>query len=125
STIGTVNRNVCMGNENMLVIGNQLRAARSLVGVEQQQLADAAGVHVNTIRAMEARGLSEIAGSVSVLRKVQAAMERFGVVFTNGDAPGVKLGEPTVSSSAGRNTAPKRRSRDDSGFDAIAAFAGA
>jgi transcriptional regulator with XRE-family HTH domain len=119
--IWMVNKNLCLGNKKMLVIGSQLKAARSLVGVEQQQLADAAGVHVNTIRAMEARGLSEIAGSVTVLRKVQAAMERFGVVFTNGDAPGVKLAEPTDSSSAGR-TATKRRPRDDTGFDAIGAF---
>lgn len=103
----------------MLVIGSQLRAARSLRGVEQQELADAAGVHVNTIRAMEARGLSEIAGSVNVLRKVQAAMERFGVVFTNGDAPGVKLAEPAVSPSAGKKPVTKRRPRRDDDFGAL------
>jgi transcriptional regulator with XRE-family HTH domain len=101
-----------MSAEKMsLVIGNQLRAARALVGVEQIEVADAAGVHPNTIRAMEARGLKEITGSVTVLRKVQAAMERYGVQFTNGDFPGVKLAAPAATIDAGKKavTKPARR----------------
>jgi transcriptional regulator with XRE-family HTH domain len=93
------------GRQKMsLVIGSQLKAARALVGVEQIELADAAGVHPNTIRAMEARGRSEITGSVSVLRRVQRAMEEFGVIFTNGTTPGVRLAEP-IESSAGEKPA--------------------
>jgi DNA-binding XRE family transcriptional regulator len=38
-----------------LVTGNQLKAARALAGVDQQQVADAAEVNVSTIRNMEAR----------------------------------------------------------------------
>jgi transcriptional regulator with XRE-family HTH domain len=83
-----------------LVIGSQLKAARALAGVEQIELAEAAGVHPNTIRAMEARGRSEITGSVSVLRRVQRAMEEFGVIFTNGTTPGVRLAEPIESSAS-------------------------
>jgi transcriptional regulator with XRE-family HTH domain len=108
-----------------LVIGNQLRAARALVGVEQIEVAEAAGVHPNTVRAMEARGLKEITGSVTVLRKVQAAMERYGVEFTNGDFPGVKLASPADTIDADRKASklsPRRPPRDD-GESAIAAAA--
>ncbi|WP_342167238.1 hypothetical protein [Methylobacterium sp. SD21] len=75
----------------MLTTGNQLRAARALVGMDQGTLADRAGVNINTIGAMEKRGLS---GLVSGLDKVQAVMrvlEAEGVEFLNHGEPGVKL----------------------------------
>jgi transcriptional regulator with XRE-family HTH domain len=75
----------------MLLIGNQIKAARALAGVEQQELADAAKVHVNTIRKMEAKGRDEITSAADVLRRVQLALEKFGVEFINGDQPGIRL----------------------------------
>ena len=97
----------------MLLVGNQLKAARALVGVEQQELADAASVHVNTIRKMEAKGRSEITSAANVLRRVQTALERFGVEFINGDRPGVRMrdrGEvpvPSAGSASKRGPAKK------------------
>jgi len=116
-----------MGAKKMsLIIGNQLRAARALVGVEQIEVAEAAGVHPNTVRAMEARGLKEITGSVTVLRKVQAAMERYGVEFTNGDFPGVKLAAPADTIDADRSAVSKPARRKPSGdFESSAAYAAA
>jgi inactivated superfamily I helicase len=75
----------------MLVTGNQLKAARALVEVEQQELADAASVHVNTIRKMEAKGWAEITSAADVLRRVQTTLERFGVEFLDSNHPGVRL----------------------------------
>jgi transcriptional regulator with XRE-family HTH domain len=125
-TLLTVNSYSWMEPKKMsLVIGNQLRAARALIGVEQIEVAEAAGVHPNTVRAMEARGLKEITGSVTVLRKVQAAMERYGVEFTNGDFPGVKLASPAETIDADRRASklsPRRPPRED-GEGAIAAAA--
>jgi len=75
----------------MLTTGNQLRAARALVGMDQGTLADRAGVNINTISAMEKRGA---AGLVSGLDKVQSVMrvlESEGVEFLNHGEPGVKL----------------------------------
>jgi len=75
----------------MLTTGNQLRAARALVGMDQGTLADRAGVNINTIGSMEKRGA---AGLVSGLDKVQAVMrvlEAEGVEFLNHGEPGVKL----------------------------------
>ena len=55
----------------MLTTGHQLKAARALAGVDQQQVADSAGVNVNTIRNMEARGAEPITSSAVTVRKVQ------------------------------------------------------
>ena len=78
----------------MLVTGNQLKAARSLAGVEQSDLAQAAGVHVNTIRKMEWKGAAEITSGADVVRKVQLALEAAGVEFLNHGRPGVRLKRP-------------------------------
>ena len=80
----------------MLSSGNQLRAARSLLGLEQMQLAEAAGVSVNTIRNMEAAGSGAIGGRVQSLRSVQSALEAAGVQFIpeNGGGAGVRLAKP-------------------------------
>lgn len=75
----------------MLTTGNQLKAARALAGVEQTALADAAGVHVNTVRAMEGSGASPIAGRAQNVQAVQRALESYGIEFLNHGSPGVRL----------------------------------
>ena len=75
----------------MLTTGNQLKAARALAGVDQQQVADAAGVNVNTIRNMEARGTKPITSSAVTVRSVQLALEAMGIEFLNHAQPGVRL----------------------------------
>ena len=74
-----------------LITGNQLRAARSLAGVEQKWLADRSGVSINTVRNMESRGAQEITSGAVTVRKVQVALEAAGVEFINGGQPGVRL----------------------------------
>jgi transcriptional regulator with XRE-family HTH domain len=75
----------------MLTTGNQLKAARALVGMEQSRLAEAAGLNVNTIRNMEAAGAGPIAGRSVNVQAVQRALEEEGLIFLNGGEPGVKL----------------------------------
>jgi transcriptional regulator with XRE-family HTH domain len=75
----------------MLATGNQLRAARALLGVEQGALADMAGVNVNTIRNMEGGGSGPIAGRAASVQAVQRALEAAGVEFLNHGRPGVRL----------------------------------
>jgi hypothetical protein len=79
----------------MLITGNQLKAARALAGVDQLSVAQAAKVAVNTIRNMESRASSPITSGVVTVRNVQSALEGFGVEFTNGDQPGVRLRKKT------------------------------
>jgi hypothetical protein len=75
----------------MLITGNQLKAARALVGVGQLSVAQAAKVAVNTIRNMESRGPDPITSGAVTLRNVQNALENMGIEFTNSGEPGVKL----------------------------------
>ncbi|UVK43261.1 hypothetical protein BPNPMPFG_005039 [Mesorhizobium sp. AR07] len=75
----------------MLTTGNQLKAARALIGMEQQDAASSAGVHVNTIRSMEAAGPSPITGRAQNVQAVQRALEAAGIEFLNHGSPGVRL----------------------------------
>ena len=89
-----------------LTTGNQLKAARALAGVDQQQLADSAGVNVNTIRNMEGRGTELITSSVVTVRNVQVALEALGIEFLNHTQPGVRL-----ITSTERNAGPTGKTK--------------
>jgi transcriptional regulator with XRE-family HTH domain len=75
----------------MLSTGNQLKAARALVGLDQAAVAERAKVNVNTIRNMEAKGPSILTSGVDVVRRIQAVLEAAGVEFLNHGRPGVRL----------------------------------
>lgn len=77
-----------------LVTGNQLRAARALVDIDQATLAKRADVNVNTIRNMEARGAEPISSSALIVRAVEVELEKAGIEFLNHGRPGVRLREP-------------------------------
>lgn len=96
--MGAVNiRLVTAPRKLMLTTGNQLRAARALVDIGQVELADAAKVNVNTIRAMEGRKAQTLSSGLDTVRAVQAALETRGVRFIaeNGGGPGVRLEKRT------------------------------
>jgi transcriptional regulator with XRE-family HTH domain len=93
-----------------LATGNQLKAARALAGVNQQEVADNAGVNVNTIRNMEARGPKPITSSAVTVRNVQLALEALGIEFLNHARPGVRLsvaGESKAAAKADRRKTEK------------------
>lgn len=77
----------------MLTTGNQLKAARALIGIEQKDLAQLVGVNVTTIRSMEAAGAGPIAGRSQNVQSVQRALEGRGVEFMNHGRPGVQIKE--------------------------------
>ena len=70
----------------------QVRAARSLIRWNQQDLAGHASISLPTIRRMEARD-GPIRGITDNVWKIQRALEDAGVVFIdeNGGGPGVRL----------------------------------
>ena len=101
-----------------LTTGNQLKAARALAGVDQQQVADSAKVNVNTIRNMEARGAEPITSGAVTIRRVQLALEALGIEFLNHTQPGVRLKIPKddtpewlVDHKARRKPSPTRPTR--------------
>lgn len=75
----------------MLTTGNQLRAARALVNMDQGGLAKAAGVNINTISSMEKKAEATLTSGLDVVRRVQVALEAAGVEFLNHGRPGVRL----------------------------------
>ncbi|MBX3569639.1 MAG: helix-turn-helix transcriptional regulator [Rhizobiaceae bacterium] len=84
----------------------QLRAARALLGLDQRQLAEHAGVSLPTIQRMEASD-GNVRGVVDTLTKVVEALDRLGVVLIGDGATsheggrGVRFKEPPATS--GRN----------------------
>ncbi len=70
----------------------QLRAARGLVGWSQEDLANASGVALSTVRRMESSN-GPLRSTTENAWKVQKALEDAGVVFIdeNGGGPGVRL----------------------------------
>jgi len=77
----------------MVIFGNQIKAARALIGIEQSELAEKAGVSINTVRNMEARGMEVVRVRLETLFRVQHALKAAGVIFVaeNGEGPGVRL----------------------------------
>jgi hypothetical protein len=78
----------------MILTGNHIKAARALGDLDQEGLADLAGVSINTIRNMEATGSKPVGGFESTRSKVQTALQNMGMEFTNGDSPGVRFVKP-------------------------------
>jgi transcriptional regulator with XRE-family HTH domain len=95
--------------------GNQLRAARALLGLDQEALAQKVGVSDNTIRNMEARGSEAVGGFVSTRDKVREALEEMGIEFLNDNSPGVRLRKDhkaAASRSAAPTQAVRKRTRE-------------
>jgi len=70
----------------------QLKAARTLVGWSQDELAAAADVSLPTIKRLEAAE-GWLGGRQTTAHKIRTALERAGVEFIdeNGGGPGVRL----------------------------------
>jgi transcriptional regulator with XRE-family HTH domain len=74
-----------------MVTAEQLRAARAMTGLSQEELADLAGVHRNTIKRLES-GKGPLAGNGATVTDLKAVLEARGLVFVpgNGGPPGVR-----------------------------------
>jgi transcriptional regulator with XRE-family HTH domain len=74
----------------------QLRAARSLLGLSQPELADLTGVSTMTIK--RAEGAGQPPASTDAKERIAAALEAAGIEFIpeNGGGPGVRLKHPEI-----------------------------
>ncbi len=80
-----------------MLTSDQIRAARALVRWSARELAEKANLSLPTIQRLEAaEGVPST--SVQTLMAVKGALEKEGVEFTNGDAPGVRLRKGRVGS---------------------------
>jgi len=86
----------------------QMKAARALLGWDQRQLAEAAGLSLPTVQRMEASD-GNVRGNVDSLVKVVEALEAAGIELiaegatSSGGGRGVRLRSP-----AGQPSAPSR-----------------
>ncbi len=71
--------------------GNQLKAARVLLGLDQEPFAAALGVNINTVRNWEACHAEPVGGFASKREKACKALEALGIEFLNHGEPGVRL----------------------------------
>lgn len=97
-----------------MITSQQMRAARALLGLDQRQLADLAGLSLPTIQRMEASG-GQVRGVVDTLVKVITALEGAGIELLGENAPstgsgrGVRLRETVDGTGAGRGSTSLRR----------------
>ncbi|GHB96906.1 helix-turn-helix domain-containing protein [Thermomonas carbonis] len=82
-----------------MISSTQMRAARALLGIDQKQLAEMAGVSVPTIQRMESSH-GNVRGVVATLTKIIDALDAAGLELIGNENPsqgrgrGVRLKEP-------------------------------
>jgi transcriptional regulator with XRE-family HTH domain len=76
----------------MMLTGEQLRAARAMLKMEQGELAALSGISVETVKRLE-RLDGMLSANAATVARLQSSLEREGVIFTpeNGGLPGVRL----------------------------------
>jgi len=74
-----------------MITGAQIKAARKLLGWPRDRLSPRAGLSVTLLKKIE-DGLRTPTNEQRL--GIQGALEAAGIVFTNGDEPGVKVRRP-------------------------------
>ena len=74
-----------------MITSQQMRAARALLGIDQRQLAELAGLSIPTIQRMEASD-GQVRGVVDTLVKVISALEDSGIEIIGENAASGGLG---------------------------------
>ena len=86
-----------------MIYVEQVRAARALLGWNQAQLAEEAGIGGTTIKRLESKpGL--LGGSADTAWRIQGALEKAGVIFIDDDetgGPGARLAKSIGSKDSG------------------------
>ncbi|WP_315928794.1 helix-turn-helix transcriptional regulator [Mesorhizobium sp. SP-1A] len=84
-----------------MITSGQMKAARALLGIDQKQLADQAGLSVPTIQRMEASE-GTVRGVVESLMRVVEALDRAGIEL---------IGEGAMSAGGGRGVRLKEQNQ--------------
>lgn len=82
-----------------MITSHQLRAARALLGIDQNELANLSGLSPATIQRMEASN-GVVRGNVGSLNKLVTTLEASGIEL---------IGEDTTSQIGGRGVRLKKR----------------
>lgn len=82
-----------------MITSHQLRAARALLGIDQNELASQSGLSPATIQRMEASN-GVVRGNVGSLNKLVTTLEANGIEL---------IGEDVISQTGGRGVRLKKR----------------
>jgi transcriptional regulator with XRE-family HTH domain len=76
-----------------MISAEQIRASRALIRWDQADLANQAGVSVETIKRLEKMNGPLLSATGTTLAAIRTALEAAGVIFIdqNGNGPGVRL----------------------------------
>lgn len=97
-----------------MITSAQVRAARALLGIDQRQLAELAGLSLPTIQRMEASG-GQVRGIIDTLMKVIEALDEAGVELIGDKSPsagtgrGVRLKEAATKFTAAPKHPPAEK----------------
>jgi transcriptional regulator with XRE-family HTH domain len=82
--------------DSLMILIEQLKAARSLLGWSQTELAKQAGLSLPTVKRVERESGDGPNVSDEARNKLRAALEKAGIEFIaeNGGGPGVRLRKP-------------------------------
>lgn len=99
-----------------MITAAQMRAARALLGIDQQTLADLARVSLPTIQRMEA-STGNVRGVVDTLMKVVEAFDRSGVELigenqtSQGEGRGVRFKEASIAGAGNAKAKSKAEAK--------------
>ena len=74
-----------------IISGRQLRAARTLAGLTQKQLAQAVGVHERAARYWELKENKPPTSTLSLLEEIEVVLRDHGVIVFASPSPGARL----------------------------------
>lgn len=83
-----------------MITSRQMRAGRALLGIDQRQLAELAGLSLPTIQRMEASD-GQVRGIVDTLVKVIRALESSGIELIGENSPSAATGRGVRLREAG------------------------
>jgi transcriptional regulator with XRE-family HTH domain len=75
-----------------VIVASQIKAARAMLGMDQQELSKIANIGISTLKRIELA--AEVTGTARSLLKIQKALEAAGIEFLPEEAgrgPGVRL----------------------------------
>ncbi len=101
-----LSQNAQHGQENMKFSGNQLLAARDLLGLTQEELAAACEVSVRTLAAVESGNTRP---QQQTIAKIGQELTRRGIEFTNGTGIGIRLDYKKAAEYSASHSASKSR----------------
>lgn len=74
-----------------MITSQQMRASRAMLGIDQRQLAELAGLSLPTIQRMEASD-GQVRGVIDTLVKVIGALENSGIELIGENASSIGIG---------------------------------